>query len=405
VSPITSTQTRPERERLDARIERVLASQNCSGCGACTLLDSGLQMRETVDGFLRPVRVEGGSVTADASKTFQSACPGVTVSAHEAPGAHAHPTMGAYQAVFRAWATDPEVRLRGSSGGVLTALSTWMLETGQAARVTGAAAAPDPRRSVPVTITTREQALAAAGSRYTPVAALANPDALLKDSIVLGKPCEASAMSSLGGDRPLILSFFCAGTPSALATDRLLAELEMDPSAELDELWYRGHGWPGEFTARSGSATVRADYDDSWGRVLGPSTQWRCKVCADGVGESADIVAADFWQADARGFPSFVEGDGVSALIARTVRGLDLVKRAAAAGVLVIEPIEMDSLAAVQPLQRDRRLLLAARLAGTKLAGRAVPNYRGFRLLRLSLRSPRRAITALRGAYRRVRAR
>jgi coenzyme F420 hydrogenase subunit beta len=126
-------------------------------------------------------------------------------------------------------------------------------------------------------------------------------------------------------------------------------------------------------------------------------------VCADGVGESADIVASDYWETDSHGYPSFANGDGMSALIARTPRGLETVLRAAEAGVIQIESIEMSTLEDVQPLQRDRRRFLAARLAGSALAGRTPPRYRGFGLIAQSLRFPRQAVRVLRGTYRRVR--
>ena len=118
-------------------------------------------------------------------------------------------------------------------------------------------------------------------------------------------------------------------------------------------------------------------YEESWGGVLGPATHWRCKVCADGVGESADVVAADFWRVDERGYPVFTEGPGSSALIARTERGLDAVLAAEAAGALVLRPIRMAELANVQPLQRNRRTSLFGRLLGSRLAGVPGPRYRG----------------------------
>ena len=396
-------------ERLDERIREVVSRDLCSGCGACTLLDSGLDMRENEAGYLRPVRSTQGMVDSSAEATFRKICPGVTVSSTNSYGSKRHPVMGSYREMWVSWALDSEMRHRGSSGGVLTALSAWLLESGRAARVVGARAAPDPRRSIPVTITTRAEALAAAGSRYTPVATLSAPDVLLANSAVVAKPCEASALSSLvaplkeQGIDPLILSFFCAGTPSAIATDRLLFTLGVESTTPLEELWYRGHGWPGRFTARDGATTVSAGYDESWGSALGPTTQWRCKVCPDGVGESADIVAADYWQVDGRGYPMFNEGDGTSALIARTERGADVIRAAAAAGIIHIEIAEMDSLAAVQPLQRDRRSFLAARILGSILAGRATPVFRGFGLIRLSLRHPLRAMSVSRGTYSRIR--
>jgi coenzyme F420 hydrogenase subunit beta len=396
-----------ERVMLDRKIAAVLRRDSCSGCGFCALLDTGLAMTEDESGYLRPRRVSDGITAAGAGKTFSQACPGVRVSAKRDPASPRHPLFGSYLSVWRAWAGHPDIRTIASSGGALTALNVWLLETKRATQIIGAASAPDPRRSVAVTITTRAEAVSAAGSRYSPVSVLSDPGVLAAGSVVVCKPCEASALSALQPrseePSPLILSFFCAGTPSARATDTLLAELGVGPETPLDELWYRGHGWPGEFTARAGSNIVRAGYDESWGRSLGPTTQWRCKVCPDGVGESADIVAADYWEVDEQGYPSFLEGAGVSALIARTQRGLAVILEAEAAGVIHIEPISMDSLASAQPLQRDRRRFLAARLIGSRLAGRSVPTYRGFGLLRLSLSDPRRALVALRGTFGRVR--
>lgn len=399
-----------ERVLLDGAIRAVIERDACSGCGACTLLDGGLRMRESADGYARPHRDAEGKIVDDATVRFASACPGVTVSANPTAGARRHPTMGAYLEVWMAWATDPAVRHQASSGGVLTALNTWLLESGRVSRVVGAASAADPRRSVPVTITTRAEAFDTAGSRYSPVSILSNVDVTASDSAVVAKPCEASALARLtrhdgtgAAEAPVILSFFCAGTPSSMATDRLLDHLGMSSDVKIDELWYRGRGWPGRFTARAGETVVDTSYDDSWGKALGPSTQWRCKICPDGVGESADIVAADYWETDDRGYPRFIEGDGASALIARTPRGLQLVLEAVDEGVIQVETITMNSVAEVQPLQRERRQYLAARLLGSVLAGRKVPSYRGFELLRLSLHDPRKAITVLRGAYGRVR--
>ena len=326
--------------------------------------------------------------------------------------------MGPVVSAWQAWAADPKVRHRGSSGGALTALVGWLVSSGEVATFTGAQRAPErPERTVAVSITSKEAALAAAGSRYAPVPTLAHAE-LAPGQGVVAKPCEVSAARLLlerprhghdrttqpDGPRPLLLSFFCAGTPSQHATQRLLAELGMPADADLSELWYRGRGWPGEFTAvAEDGRRVQASYDHSWGDHLGKALQWRCKICPDGVGESADVSAADYWQTDARGYPSFAEEAGRSALIARTPRGHDLLTRAFAAGVLVGEPLEVDRLAAVQPLQVSRRMSLQARLLGTRLAGRPVPRYRGFGLTRLVSDRWREGARVARASYRRVR--
>lgn len=395
---------------LERAVADVLARDACSGCGLCTRLDPALRMAMDADGYLRP-RFDGPSrAVAGAAATFARGCPGVVVRAPvPPPGSATHPLLGSWLGLWSAWATDPELRFAGSSGGALTALHAWLIESGRAARVTGAAMdASAPRRTVPVTITSREQALQAAGSRYAPVAALDNPDVLLPGTAVCGKPCEISALRQTAselqpGEPPLLLSFFCAGTPSQAGTHALLADLGVEAEEPVQSLRYRGDGWPGRFTAATADRAVSADYEESWGRRLGPTTQWRCKVCADATGEAADIVSADAWESDAQGYPVFAEGAGRSALIARTARGLQTVLEAQAAGVITLEPLDVAQLAAAQPLQAGRRRFLRARLLGSALAGRRPPAYPGFALLRLSLQAPRTALRTLRGTVRRVR--
>jgi coenzyme F420 hydrogenase subunit beta len=394
---------------LDEAIGHVVRSGNCSGCGACALLDSGLEMRLDEQGYSRPVRVSATTAGRDVIARFEACCPGVTVSAQNPPGTTRHPTMGPIIQAFEAWATDDGIRFEGSSGGVLTALASWLVDTGEAARVIGATGDPaEPRRTVSVQLTTGEAARSLAGSRYAPVSNAAQPGALLPDTAFVGKPCEVSALRALqapGGRAPLLLSFYCAGTPSQRATEALTEGLGVPATERVGKLWYRGHGWPGRFTVtRSDDSTVSASYDESWGNTLGPTVQWRCKLCADGVGESSDITAADLWRADARGYPDFADGAGVSALIARTARGLDVVQRAVAAGVIEATPIEISALAAVQPLHRERRSTLAGRLLGTVLAGGAVPRYRGFGLFALAMPRLRANWRMAKGSYRRRRA-
>jgi len=394
------------------QVAAVVAADNCSGCGACVLLDSRLQMQVVDGGHSRPVPV-GSDRPADprAAELFPRVCPGRVVTAQRPPESTRHPLLGPVVQAWEAWAVDPAVRRRGSSGGTLTALSAWLAETGEASRVVAAAASPaDPSRTVPVRITDRASALAAAGSRYAPVSNAAAEGADEPSAALVGKPCEAAALRALADARglpsPLLLSFFCAGVPSQRATTQLVQDLGMPGDAPLAELRYRGEGWPGRFTAvAQDGREVSASYDDSWGRHLGRTTQWRCKICPDGVGESADVAAGDLWRVDDRGYPVFAEGDGMSVLIARTARGRDVVLRAIEAGVLEVRPVDLADVVAAQPLQVTRRSTLAARLWGARAAGRPVPRYPGFGLVRLSLRTPRTALRTARGTYRRSRQR
>lgn len=227
---------------------------------------------------------------------------------------------------WTAWASDSEVRFAGSSGGVLTALSAFLLDTTPAAAVTGAvASAQSPTRTVALQLRTRAEVLASAGCRYAPVGSVERFDASGSEPFV-GKPCEVYAARRLTDARvhreppPVLLSFFCAGVPSQLATDRLIQEVGMTP-AEIVALRYRGNGWPGDFTVTNTSGeSASVSYEKSWGQYLGPNVQSRCKICPDGTGEHADVAVGDYWFAGPEGDPSFQDAAGTSVAIARTQR-------------------------------------------------------------------------------------
>lgn len=395
---------------LHRDIRRVVKSGNCSGCGACELISSRVSMRPSSDGFLRPeFHAHGEAETRRQRLEFAAVCPGRTVRGGTERTAVRHKFLGPVVGAWEAWASDERIRHVGSSGGTITALTAWLIETGQNYSVVGASADnQNPRRTVSVQITTKEEALSAAGSRYAPVSN-ASACTLAGDgrTAFVGKPCEASAIRQLSEIRelpqpPLIISFFCAGVPSQLATDDLVRTLGVGQNSKVAALRYRGHGWPGEFYTKDSDGNAGAmSYDESWGRKLGPTLQWRCKICADGVGENADIVAGDYWRADESGYPLFADQEGLSVLIARTRRGLNIVEDAIREGVIKVRDVELDRVAMVQPLQVDRRRTIPGRLLGRLLSGYRVPRYRGLSLSALAIRVPGRNARAFLGTLRR----
>ncbi|WP_299447267.1 Coenzyme F420 hydrogenase/dehydrogenase, beta subunit C-terminal domain [uncultured Phycicoccus sp.] len=395
---------------LPSAVGRVVDRELCTGCGGCVQLDDRITMGD-VRGFRRPIVDPGAGArdTRAAARTFRRMCPGISVTAPRPDGARRDRTLGPVLALRRAWAVAPEVRHAGSSGGTLTALVGWLVERdGSGPCVASSGGASDPRTTVPVRITTRDEAFATAGSRYAPVSVAAHPATTDPAATVVCKPCEASALRRLaeieGREPPLLLTFFCAGTPSQRATDDLVTTLGMPAEAVLESVRYRGRGWPGRFVARSvDGAEVSTDYRTSWGAHLGPHVQWRCRTCPDGVGESGDLSAGDLWDTDDEGYPSFAEAPGTSALVVRTARGRALLDEAVAAGVLEVEPVEAETVVAAQPYQAHRRRLLLPRLVATLVLRRAVTRARGFGILGSAARAPRAALRELRGTVVRLR--
>lgn len=401
---------------LQRAVAKVLNNDNCSGCGGCALVSERITIKLSQDSYMRPTLAppRSGETKVEAktqARTFRAMCPGIRVTAPKLPNQKQDSTFGAYSSSWVGWATDSEIRHAGSSAGVITAFTNWLVETQRSTAVAASQQDPDnPRRTVPLKIISREAAIKAAGSRYAPVANL--PIVTTSDfntHAVVGKPCEATALAQLCNtlkipleDRPITVSFFCAGTPRQSATDSIAKLMEV-PFDEIASLKYRGDGWPGMFKISLTNGDSRTmSYDESWGTHLGRTVQWRCKLCVDGTGGHADIAVGDYWEVDGRGYPVFENADGRSVVIARTPRGERLLREAVEDGVLEMSPLDLTLVAAVQPLQVDRKQTLAARLLGRKLAGMRTPRYSGYGLVRLAATS-KRSLRAAAGTFVRTR--
>jgi coenzyme F420 hydrogenase subunit beta len=137
----------------------------------------------------------------------------------------------------------------------------------------------------------------------------------------------------------------------------------------VDAVRYRGRGWPGRFRARVGDREVSDTYARSW-HVLQSRRQWRCYVCADHTGEFADIAVGDPWYRDIEpGEP------GSSLILVRTERGRELLRKAAAAGAVVLTPLPPSRVVESQPNLLDTRGAIWGRMLVTRLAGAGTPTY------------------------------
>ena len=172
----------------------------------------------------------------------------------------------------------------------------------------------------------------------------------------------------------LVLSFFCAGTPTTAATLRLADSLGFGQPDQISSVKYRGDGWPGLFRVRDRAGREETlTYDDSWGALARRQRQLRCQLCPDGLGELADITGGDAWHRKSEGT------DGISVILARTALGRRIVEEAMRDGYLTATPSDAHKVVEAQGLVRRRRLV-AARIAALRLFGRPTPRFRGFHL-------------------------
>ena len=128
----------------------------------------------------------------------------------------------------------------------------------------------------------------------------------------------------------------------------------------------------------------------SWGE---DETQWqlpfRCKICPDGIGEAADIAAADTWPGGAPTREGSVDDPGTNAIIARTAAGLELMEAAERDGALTIDyDITPDEMSHYQPHQMRKKYAVWARHQGLGDEGRIVPETNRLRIAELAAELP-----------------
>lgn len=393
-------------------LRRIAKGHLCSGCGACAAIaPEAIKMQVDDTGFLRPL--ETGDVSREQDQNIAAVCPGLSLDL-KPEGRRDHTLWGPYIEVYSGHACDPALRHQASSGGGLSALLIHLLDSGAVDRVLQVGADPDlPIGNRIVLNDAGSEVFNSAGSRYAPSAPLAGIAPLLETELriaFVGKPCDVAALRALARSDPRVdqrfpymLSFFCAGVPSLRGAREVLDVLGV-PEKNVAAFRYRGDGWPGFATAISETGEkARMSYADSWGGILSRHLQFRCKICPDGTGGFADVVCADAWEADERGYPVFAERDGISLVLSRTKKGEDLIRAARDAGKLTTEPFELEALTSIQPGQRDKRRLALSRIAALWVTFRPIPRFRGFHLARNARHATTRLLAKnFLGTFRRI---
>ncbi len=405
---------------MDTRIRGVAdvaAWRMCLGCGACAAVcpHGAIALVDVLNEGIRPA--------VDPSRCRRcgaclDVCPGYRMShAPERWPSTLLPQLqrswGPVLDIWVAYAADHALRFTGASGGATSALAAYCLEQGDMTGVVHTGPATDrPWKNATVISRTRRELLVRAASRYAPASpcdALQWAAARRERMVFIGKPCDVAAVRRAAALNTAVqetfgclISLFCAGTPGTAGTIELLDSIGV-LTDHIEELRFRGRGWPGMMAVRLKTAAKLEDkmsYADSWS-FLQKYRPYRCHLCPDGTGEFADIACGDPWHQAAA--PNEA---GLSLVIVRTERGRRIVNNAIAQGFLVAKRAHPDLLAASQPRLLARRSALWGRAAAFRLLGLPYPHLHGFSLFANWATSPLRdKMRSLFGTIRRIRAR
>lgn len=372
-------------------VSKIVGNGCCIGCGLCEDIgkDFGVKMVLDKQGFYVP-SIDQSKSTVLIEEKINKICPGINVNLKEASD-----VWGSISSIHNAWSTDPEIRKKGSSGGVITGLCVYLINNKNVDAILQVGKNADHFMYNSLQVSrTREEILSNASSRYAPALVLNEISTILNLSdetfAFVGKPCDIVAIKNYLKEFPeygsrikIFISIFCAGMPSYNATLELLEEANQKEYPYYVK--YRGDGWPGNFEAHySNGNKFKKSYNDSWGNVLGKNIHFRCKICPDGIGLFADIVAADSWETK-DGYPDFEEKEGKSLLIARNEMGKEIIQRMIVAKVIEREDIAIDQIKNMQPYQYLRRFIVGYRILAIKLCSPFALNFTGFQFYKMMM--------------------
>ncbi len=352
-----------------------VCAEYCIGCGICK---SELSAEIKVDkkGYIHPY------LENKEEEFLTNVCP---IMENYSDRKHNDLIWGRIVKSVSAYAADSSIRKKASSGGVLTALAIYLLESGKVDGVIQVCVNKDnPTETVCRISETREQVLDCCGSRYaisTPWLNLSEQIQEGKKYAAVGKPCDISALRRLRNVNKrydcihYLLSFFCAGLPSKDANQELLKQLGCTKQ-ECATLSYRGNGWPGYATAVDiAGKEYTMEYSRAWGGILGRDVHPYCRLCLDGIGEAADIACGDGWYIK-DGEPDFTERDGRNIVFVRNEIGEKLMQEAQNAGYLHTEEWDdLKQLQIIQKYQYTRKTTMKAKMLGYHICGRKTPQY------------------------------
>ena len=321
-------------------IQDVVKARLCISCGACAAVseDESLEMRLCEnEGIFLPARV--GSHDTRASVEF-SVCPGkglpLDALSRQRFGAKlpTSPELGRYRTLWACHSTDDQILAAASSGGVMTHVACYLLESGLVDGVTVATFVRGTRgpRTLSKIARSRSALLESQGSKYCPT----TTNLLIRECtrqggryLFLGTPCQVGALYlAIGQDESLAKVFpysmanFCGGYRDFRYLDGMLSADGMDPASAV-QFAFRGGGWPGKMLATSDDGRqVVQDYPDYRSTAL-VNKQRRCTLCIDGTGLLADFACGDAWlDRFPRGTPGWSIVVARSAFAAETVESM-----------------------------------------------------------------------------------
>ena len=349
----------------------------CIGCGLCQSIagKENIEVSMTAKGRLEPKEI--GKISPEIFKKILNVCPGTIVEGLPKEEVDSYSennlVLGYYLSLFYSWSTNKKIRFESSTGGLLNGLSLYLLESKKVKFIMHTDGNPKkPMRSVSKFSYNKEELLGnESRSRYGPASPLDRFHEALDLNLpfaFVGKPCDISAVRQLAKIDSRVnklckylLTLVCGGFAEFTKSQDFIESFKVKED-ELSIFRYRGYGNPGRMYIKTKDGREHdREYNSFWGEESTWRVPFRCKICPDAIGESADVAALDTW----RGGSPKGEDEGFNAAIVRTKKGLDLINSATKAGFIHIgDKLKIEDIDDFQPHQVNKKKAVYARHLG-----------------------------------------
>lgn len=369
-------------------IVNIVDSGLCTGCGTCVSLcpiDAIKIQLDNHKGIYLPKIDENNCINC---KTCFEVCPGYKVDFielnqkifGEKPFDH---LTGHYLNCYVGYSKDKNLRYNATSGGLITQLLITALDE---KIIDGALVTRmkknKPLKPEPFIARTKKEILEASKSKYCPVPANIALKEILNSKegekfAVVGLPCHMHGIrkaeiinKKLKEKIELHIGIFCGTTKNFNATLYQIKNMGINKE-EIDNLNYRGKGWPGYLTIKlKDGREFNKEYTDYYSGNFTAFYPWRCTLCCDHTCELADISFGDAWLTNRKKEDKI----GSSIIISRNKKAEDLLNNLLNTKIILNEISDFD-LAETRNKYHFKKIGINARFFIAKLMGKKIPVY------------------------------
>lgn len=342
-------------------IIHVVKQKLCHTCGACfTVCKTGaIEYKETVGGYYFPVVDKEKCI--DCGLCF-SACPGIGFSEGLKQRMPDDPFSGQALRSFVGKATDKEIYNNSQSGGIVSSLLVYALESHFAdAAVTVAMDWGNPPRPKVYLARSKDVIISAQKSKYSPVPALSAIKEIINSEqriVFVGTSCQVHGLFNILYIIPklkdrisLIIGLVCDRVMTNAAIDYLIYQSKL-PDRNKKLLVFRDKlcgGYPGKVHIQSVDGQNIILPVRTRGRIKDFFTPARCRLCFDKMNVFSDIVVGD-----PHGISNVDRKMGESMAVIRTQAGLRLFQSAFTQSAISAREIQYADILAGQAIKQKR---------------------------------------------------